>query len=444
MSAKGMLLRLATELGERSTYDAVAQCSRCGYCEQACPTYVATGEEGLSPRGRNQALRLLLEGKLKEPATVERLLSTCLLCGGCTSVCPARVRVPDLVLEARRLLREGRAPLLARVITWLQLEHPRMLELLLPLAYLTKRVGLARLACGLGLPRLFGLQGLAVAEAHVHEAPWELLAPKLRKRAELRNFAGARYLYFAPCGPNYVIPRVGEATVAVLQGLGRTAFLDNACCGLLAYNYGEVGQARRLAQRVIEQAEKALEQADPAAVLVGDCSSCVAHMKGYPQLFLKDPEWRLRAEGFSARVRDIVELLPVPNAVAQPCHIPQEGLEGRGTCHDSCKARHGQGLTRQPRELVKAACREFVELPAAEDCCGGAGAFAFLEPALSDELLRRKVSAIASTQARVVSASATSCLLQLADGLSKYYPECRVVHPSELAAGGLAKGPDEC
>ena len=200
MSAKGMLMRLATELGERSTYDAVAQCSRCGYCEQACPTYVATGEEGLSPRGRNQALRLLLEGKLKEPATVERLLETCLLCGACSSVCPARVRVPDLVLEARRLLREGRAPWLARLITWVQLEHPRALELLLPLAYFAKRTGLARLAGLLGLPRLAGMPGLAVAEEHVHEAPWRLLAPRLRRRAELRDFGARGNLISRPGG----------------------------------------------------------------------------------------------------------------------------------------------------------------------------------------------------------------------------------------------------
>ncbi|MDE2292719.1 MAG: (Fe-S)-binding protein, partial [Elusimicrobia bacterium] len=83
------LSRLLTALGERSTYDAVSQCSRCGYCEQACPTYVATGREGFSPRGRNQLVRQMLEGKLADPASAEEALSTCLLCGACQTVCPA-------------------------------------------------------------------------------------------------------------------------------------------------------------------------------------------------------------------------------------------------------------------------------------------------------------------------------------------------------------------
>src|SRR3954467_11146616 len=70
------LNRLLTDLGERSTYDAASQCSRCGYCEQACPTYVATGDESKSPRGRNQIVRLMLEGKLDDKEAALEALST--------------------------------------------------------------------------------------------------------------------------------------------------------------------------------------------------------------------------------------------------------------------------------------------------------------------------------------------------------------------------------
>ena len=101
--------RLLTDLGERTSYDAASQCSRCGYCEQACPTYVATGREAQSPRGRNQIVRLMLEGKLDDPAAAEEALSTCLLCGACVTACYAKVAVPDLVLEGRRALR-GECP----------------------------------------------------------------------------------------------------------------------------------------------------------------------------------------------------------------------------------------------------------------------------------------------------------------------------------------------
>jgi Fe-S oxidoreductase len=73
-------------------------------------------------------------------------------------------------------------------------------------------------------------------------------------------------------------------------------------------------------------------------------------------------------------------------------------------------------------------------------CCGGAGAYAFCNPELSDDLIRRKVSRVAASGARVVATSGTSCLIQLAQGLKKYYPECEVVHLSELAARAFAQG----
>ncbi|MBI5202939.1 MAG: (Fe-S)-binding protein [Elusimicrobia bacterium] len=429
MSDKGMLRRLQTGLGEKSTYDAVSQCSRCGYCEQACPTYVATGEEGLSPRGRNQALRLLLEGKLADPKSAAKFLDTCLLCGACSTACYAHVRVPDLVLEGRRLLRGGGAPATARLLTWLLMEKPRLFETLLRVAYALKRLGLSRLVARLGLLDLLGMPGLAVAEEHLETVPDGLLAHELRDRSELADTKGARWLYFAPCGPNFVLPNVGRATVAVLESKGKTAFLNNGCCGLLAYNYGEVEDAREMARRTISRAEAAGE-----GTIVADCSSCAAHLKGYPQLFLEQPDWKARADAFSKRVRDAAEIIE-PGPVKR---------EEKATYHDSCRAKHGQGISAAPREAVKGCCREFVELPESDACCGGAGAFAFTQPELSDEVLRRKISNIASTGAKVVATSSTSCLLQLAHGLAQYYPECRVAHVSELAWEGLANRRNGC
>ena len=62
---KRHLSRLETPFGVRSVYDSISYCTRCGSCQQACPTYLLTQEESFSPRGRNQAARLLAEGKIK-------------------------------------------------------------------------------------------------------------------------------------------------------------------------------------------------------------------------------------------------------------------------------------------------------------------------------------------------------------------------------------------
>jgi glycolate oxidase iron-sulfur subunit len=417
--------RLLTDLGERSTYDAASQCSRCGYCEQACPTYVATGREAQSPRGRNQIVRLMLEGKLDDPKAAEEALSTCLLCGACVTACYAEVAVPDIALEGRRALR-GKTHWLVRAASRLMIASPRAVGVLLKAGFLLKRIGLSAFARP--LLRAIGLPALAAMDEHVREAPLRTLDEEL---APLRRAGeGDNWNYFAPCGPRYLYPRVGTATWKVLTKLkGPGRFLENSCCGLLANNYGDVEDARALARKNIASAEKG------EAPIVGDCSSCVSFLKTYPQLFLapSDAEWRARAERFSARVRDAIEVYGEAAA-----GLPLAPGDGRVTYHDSCRALNGQGIKEQPRRAVKAAAGEsFCEMAGADVCCGGAGAFAFVHEELSDDILRRKIGNAAAAQARVVVTSSTSCLIQLARGLRKYYPDARVVHLSEYLIGAL-------
>jgi len=268
-------------------------------------------------------------------------------------------------------------------------------------------------------------------DAHTNEAPLRNLDDLVAKRENQENPA---YRYFAACGTRYLFPRVGVATMEALDGLnGRGSYLGNPCCGLLAYNYGDLSDARELAKKNIEHGER-----NGTENIVGDCSSCVAHLKTYPQLFLKagDEQWRLRAAVFAARVRDCAELYgdhadKLPSAVA-------EGVET--TYHDSCRAINPQGIKSSPRRAAKrAAGASFCEMEGADACCGGAGAFGFVHEDLSDGLLKTKVSNIASIQAEVVLTNSTSCLIQLARGLGKYYPDAKVLHLSEYVAAALQK-----
>lgn len=419
--------RLLTDLGERSTYDAVSQCSRCGYCEQACPTYLATGEESKSPRGRNQLLRQLIEGKLVDKASAEEAFSTCLLCGACQTACYARVPVPDLALEGRRMLRGETHPLV-RWVVGLQISNPALLRVLLKAGYVAKRLGLSRLARP--LLKAVGLPVLAAMDEHVDSAPLRFADETLAKKPQSDAPA---WLYFPPCGPRYLHTEVADATWTALTALlGPGKLLKAGCCGLLAHNYGELSQARAQAKALIEAAD-----AEGEMPVVGDCSSCVAHLKAYPQLFLaaEDATWRARAGRFAARVKDVLEVYQ-----AKAKTLPLGPEEGVVTWHDSCRALNGSGLKEGARPALKAMCPDgFRELPGAGECCGGAGAYAFTHDALSDEVLRRKIGSIASTQADTVLASSTSCLIQLARGLKRYYPEAKALHVSQYVARTVEK-----
>src|SRR5262249_7658817 len=155
--------------------------------------------------GRNQLVRLIIEGKLKDPSAAQEALSTCLLCGACSTACYAHVPTADIVLEGRRMLTEPHW--LARGLSRLLVRGEGLLAVLLKIAYAIKRTGLSALSRP--LLRLVGLSGLAEADAHVAEAPFFFLRDKLLRHRWSEKPA---WLYFAPCGPNYLYPRVGLAT----------------------------------------------------------------------------------------------------------------------------------------------------------------------------------------------------------------------------------------
>lgn len=420
---------LLTDLGERNLYDACAQCNRCGYCETVCPTYMLTGRETLSGRGRNQFVRMLVEGRAKDPADAAESLSTCLLCGACTSACYAKVPTPDIVLEGRRSLTGYGESFFARAAINTLLNAPRLFAFWLKLAYLAKRTGLPRLAAKMGLYDFVGMPGLAEAEGGVDRVPLRFANEILRKDPELRHDDRKQlgWAYFAPCGPNFLFTEVAQATVRILKrAAGPGVFVDNQCCGLMAHNYGRLEDAREFARRNIARYEE-LRELHGEFPVIADCASCAAFMKSYEQLFTADEAWRPRARAFASAVKDILEFYPSDKAG----HGSKDALEKAGTVtyHDSCRACHGQGIRHQPRvTLQKVAGKHFKELPESDWCCGGAGAYAFTQPELSKRVLERKLRNIASVQAGTVVVGATSCLAQIGAGLREAYPSARAVH----------------
>jgi glycolate oxidase iron-sulfur subunit len=275
------------------------------------------------------------------------------------------------------------------------------------------------------------MPGLAEAEGAVDAVPLRFAAEILRLDPSLKpeGKKEINWAYFAPCGPNYLFTEVALATVRTLKRTsGEGVFIENQCCGLMAHNYGRLADAREFARRNIAIYEELKTRLGDFSV-IADCSSCAAFMKDYEQLFTGDEEWRPRARAFAAAVRDMLEFIPPEKAGL----ADQAALEKAGTVtyHDSCRACHGQGIRREPREaLRKLAGKRYRELPESDWCCGGAGAYAFTQPELSGQVLERKLRNIASIQAGTVVVGGSSCLAQIGGGLKKAYPSARAVHYS--------------
>ncbi|MEW6042597.1 MAG: (Fe-S)-binding protein, partial [Elusimicrobiota bacterium] len=242
MEKKFHLANLLTDLGERNLYDALSQCNRCGYCETVCPTYVMTGREPISARGRNQILRMLIEGKIKNAQDSVESLLTCLLCGACTTECYGKVPTADIVLEGRRSLTGHGKNFFASTGIKLLLKKPEIFEMWLKIAYILKKFGFSYLASKIGLYHLLGMPAIAEAQKSVIKTPLKFLNEILQQDNSLKiTNLPVKWIYFAPCGPNYLFPEVGIASINILKRfLGHGIFMNGSCCGLLSYNYGNL------------------------------------------------------------------------------------------------------------------------------------------------------------------------------------------------------------
>lgn len=403
---------------ESRAYDDVMHCNRCGFCTSFCPTYLATGEEGLSPRGRNQTWRALMEGRLS-PTDAKRSFDTCLLCGICTSVCFAQVPTARLMSQAREKVAkaQGGRGLLKFFLRSI-LPRPWLFESLLKILYVGKRLGISRLLNRMGILRRISPR-LAAAEGMVDRAPKKFLRDLL-PRASL----DAEVIHFLSCGPNCLTPEIGLATAHTLKVEGiRAGTAKTVCCGLPGQSFGDLEAARLLARKNIEVLE-----AYPHATILIDDSSCAATIKEWPRFFEDDPSWRARAEEVTRRAKDLLEWLSL--------HPPKTSALNKKTVvtyHDACKARYGQGLITEPRRLLASSPDvDYRELPEADQCCGGGGTYQFMQPEISQSVGDQKTKNIGLTGASFVLTSSVSCLLQLRAGLKRAKSKVQAFHIAEF------------
>jgi glycolate oxidase iron-sulfur subunit len=235
-------------------------------------------------------------------------------------------------------------------------------------------------------------------------------------------------------------PDAARATLGILRQLGRTVeVLDNACCGLPAATYGDLAAARRLAEQNLRRFETC-----PADLIVTDCSSCAAFLKKYPALFDAGDARHAAAAGCAARVRDLVELLPeMPAAADGGPAAAREGLPlGAGqqrlvvTYHDPCHAARGQGLVREPRQILRSLPGvEYREMPEADWCCGGAGSYALSHYDLAQKVLDRKIDNLERSGANLLVTSCPACVVHLRHGIRRRGLDVRVCHIAEIVGG---------
>jgi glycolate oxidase iron-sulfur subunit len=406
-------------------YDEVSKCNRCGFCQAHCPIFETTKSEKNVARGHNVHVRKLAEGTLEMSPDFKDPLFECLLCKACVANCFPAVRTDKNVVAGRAeyMKRVGQPKIMRFLFHQLLPDHDKLAKYV-RLAALGKNSGMTKLARAMGILSWFG-KDFDKVEGIVEKLPTTFF----RDRTDTLNLepkkADLQVAYFVGCGFNFVLPHVSEATVGVLvQSGARVRVVDNCCCGLPAYGYGDLEAAQNMAKRNIEALEKM-----KADAIVTECGSCSAFLKDYPELFENDPAMKERAVRLAKQVKGFSEFMQE----RLPAGASAKPLSGKVTYHDPCHMSRYQNMVKPPRALLKKIPGlTYVEMPEADRCCGAAGSYNVMHYEQSMKVLARKMDNLKKTEAQILATECPGCLIQLSYGVKRAGLGVRVAHISQL------------
>ena len=378
-------------------------CVHCGLCLATCPTYQLLGDELDGPRGRIYLIKQMLEGEPASAATL-RHLDRCLNCRACETTCPSGVRYGRLLdigqqVAAQRIGRSVMDRLRRRV-----------------LAFVFRSA--ARFSVVLGLGR--ALRPLLPKQLQTHIPPQRAAGhwPPPRHDRWMVTPGG--------CVQPALAPSIDTAAAQVLDKLGISLLAPpvNVCCGALDHHLGADNTARNRMRKNVDAWWSQLEAGAEAIVLTS--SACALQAKEYGELLADDACYAGKAARVSAAVRDLAEIVAAEDLSA----LGNPGSSRSIAFHPPCTLQHGQRLGGVAEMLLTRVGFELVPVADAHLCCGSAGTYSLLQPAIAARLRANKLAALSAAAPELIASANIGCLAHL--GASTELP---VVHWIELLVG---------
>ena len=378
-------------------------CVHCGFCTATCPTYQLLGDELDGPRGRIYLIKQMLEGQPVSRET-QRHLDRCLTCRACETTCPSGVRYGRLAdigrgIAEQRIRRPVAERLFRRALRSF-IPHARRFAVLLRLGQALRPLLPAALRAKVPAPQAAG--------------DW----PSARH--------GRRMLVLAGCAQSSTTPRTNAAAARVLDRLGISLLVAPAagCCGALSQHLSAQDEARGFMRTNIDAWWPYVEQGIEAIVMTA--SGCGVMVKDYGELLRDDPAYADKAARISALTRDLGEVLAAEDCSA----LGQAGQGRRIAFHAPCTLQHGQRLPGLVEDLLTRQGFELTEVRDSHLCCGSAGSYSLLQPALSRQLRDDKLEHLQAGTPELIATANVGCQLHLASASG-----VPVVHWIELLDG---------
>jgi len=411
-------------------YSVLQQCMHCGMCLPSCPTYLETRRERNSPRGRISLMRAVADGELAVTKEFGEEMYYCLGCLACTTACPAGVNYPELFENARAEVEYQDVMFHPerRFWRWLALKQifakPKMLRAVGRLLWIYQNSGLCWFVRHSGVLRLVpkNLRELEPATPIVHRYFSDQLIKEVEQPKEFTYRVGM----LTGCVQDLVFSDVNRDTVDVLleNGCEVVTPRNQGCCGSLHAHNGDLDQAREQARRMLDQFDL-----HNLSAVITNAAGCGSHLKHFGNLLKDDPDYAKKAVHWDRKAKDISEWL---SEIEFRKPMGGIGELEKVTYHEACHLCHGQGVSAQPREILKSIPGiDLVELENATHCCGSAGIYNITQPEQAGKLQDEKVKCIEDTAATTVVTANPGCHLQIQNGLGD---ATKVSHPVSLLA----------
>tara|TARA_R110002126_G_scaffold96469_1_gene225666 strand:- start:53988 stop:55307 length:1320 start_codon:yes stop_codon:yes gene_type:complete len=403
------------------------KCVHCGFCTATCPTYVTLGNELDSPRGRIYLIKDMLENDRPADEQIVKHVDRCLSCLACMTTCPSGVHYMHLVDHARAHIEKTyKRPVLNRLnramLAWV-LPFPERFRLALNLARF------ARPFAGL-FKRMPGLQPVG---AMLELAPDKITPREMQVEKGTYTAAGktaGRVAILAGCAQSVLEPDTNAAAIRLFNRLNVEVVVPagEGCCGSLVHHMGREAQALASARRNVDVWMREVGNGGLDAIII-TASGCGTTIKDYGYMLRDDPLYAEKAATVSALAKDVTEYLAT---LEMPAPVIETGLSV--AYHSACSLQHGQKITRQPKDLLRAAGFDVREPAEGHLCCGSAGTYNIMQSEIALSLRDRKVGNIEATGADLVAAGNVGCLTQIAQGSA--LPMVHTVKLLDWAYGG--------
>jgi glycolate dehydrogenase iron-sulfur subunit len=393
-------------------------CVHCGFCTATCPTYVLLGDELDSPRGRIYLIKDMLENDRPASVEVVKHIDRCLSCLSCMTTCPSGVHYMHLVDHARAHIEDTYTRPVADRLT------RAVLARVLPSRRLFR---LALFAGSLGrvFAPLFAALGLQSVAAMLRLSPARVRGPAASEDRHVFHAEGTRKRRVAllvGCAQSVLAPSINAAAIRLLTRNGHEVVqAGEGCCGSLVHHMGREAEALAQARAAIDAWTREIETEGLDAILI-TTSGCGTTIKDYGYMLRNDPAYAAKAARVAGLTQDISEYLAVLE-LGPPARPGRLAVAYQA----ACSIQHGQKIVKQPKELLTKAGFEVCEIAEAHLCCGSAGTYNILQPAIAARLRDRKIANIMRTGADVIASGNIGCMTQIAAGT-----EIPVVHTVEL------------